>query len=102
MGPILLFINLCVLFIIVSKITFVNHLVEFVRNIYFYCLLLLLLGASRGTAVYQNHTQQKNPGILPSLFTFKIKEITCTSVTYKKVKTTRLANAGIKRSPIDS
>ncbi len=32
MGPSLLFINLFVLFIIVSKITFVNHLAKFVEN----------------------------------------------------------------------
>ena len=39
MGPILLFINLFLLFIIESKITFVNHLAKFVGNIHFYCLL---------------------------------------------------------------
>jgi hypothetical protein len=35
MGPILLFINLFVLFIIVSKITFLNHRAEFDGNMYF-------------------------------------------------------------------
>ncbi len=32
MGPVLRFVNLFVLFIIVSKITFVNHFAEFVGN----------------------------------------------------------------------
>ncbi len=41
MGPYSLFINFFVLFVTVSKtkITFVNHLAEFVGNIHFYCLL---------------------------------------------------------------
>jgi hypothetical protein len=41
MGPILQFNSLFVLLFIVSKITFVNHLAEFVGNIHFYCYCLL-------------------------------------------------------------
>ncbi len=52
MGPILLFINLFVLFIIVlSKITFVNHLAEYVGNIYFYCYCLLVPTLSKRVIV---------------------------------------------------
>jgi hypothetical protein len=43
MGPSLLFINLFVLYIIASKITFVNHLAEFVGNVYFYFLLFTVI-----------------------------------------------------------
>jgi hypothetical protein len=39
MGPILQFNSFCSSSFIVSKITFVNHLAEFVGNIHFYCLL---------------------------------------------------------------
>jgi hypothetical protein len=49
MGPILLIINLFVLFIIVSKITFVNHLAEFVGNIYIFTVFYY--GLPDGTAL---------------------------------------------------
>jgi hypothetical protein len=55
MGPILLFISLFLLFIIVGKITFVNHFAEFVGNIYFYCFLLLTVYLDPGGAGEPGH-----------------------------------------------